>query len=907
MGKSSPKTVWDDFRDHLERRDVVDPYWIDGKAGSGKSTLMKFIVDSPSTEDCLRKWATDEELIVIKFFFWNLGTALQKSSVGMLRALVLTVLKKHPELIPAVFPTLYQTCDDSDAKTEPSYIELKKAFALLTERSSAFVKLCIFVDGIDEFEGDHKDMSVFLRSLASAQVKVVVSSRPITACVSVFRECPTLKLQDLTKDDMRIFVQGNLSSHRSMVELSWRFPKEARAIEEKIQEKATGVFLWVKIVVRLLVDGLEAGDNLNDLQRKLKALPPDLRDLYQRMLGKMSREYQVQAAELFQLFHTWNSLIIDQPLPSLVLSFAVQSPSEVLYRDISTIAPDEVKWHCDNIGARIRSRCCGLIEIHKSFTQTSSTNEWSDKQSAGDNSQENAIVPIVDYLHRTVAEFLLTDDVWQQICDMTASSQFQCVSSMAYASLSMLKTTDSYQKSSLKERLHNALAFCRENEFSDQKLEEFFTQIDRTMEQHVLYAIERGWRKSTSFQAHWSTYFYPVPAVPAQNQQTLTRHGNRFCVAARLSLVQYLKVSGLSKFMNYFSRYVIVPHALQGWHDDDSNISLHDRSDTLLFLLQNVARPEDVGLDGSFWQHAVGIGDFLAKRDRQVHCAELLRVFLVTAHSRRALILMKLPEDGDRLRDPMTLIRNLKQSPSSSGYDGFITPADISFLGGELDRLSFSKVRTDDVSQTFLDIVAKVCSLQRAHRGQFGHSTGIGKTPYVPHGIMPPGQSSIHPSLSVAHTARAGQGGSGESWGQRGDYRTTTAALENLSLSGLDGPSFEATQLGMTAMNAPMSTFHAGQAMMPQYYTPTQIPNYSAYYHQPPIMSYAPTTRTQLLYSPQAPRNWPEPQYPPTSQHQFVHHPGPSNNWGFQAQNTYPSRFNGQYTRPNCPPRPWRP
>lgn len=298
--------LWDDFTAHLTRKDITVPYWINGKAGSGKSTLMKFIVDDPRTEEALRRWAGDEQLLVVNFFFWNMGTLLQKSNVGMLRSLIYSVLEKYPELTPAIFPDLYRNWKDSgrdsDARREPSYIEIKKAFGLLLDKSSNFLKLCIFVDGVDEFEGDHKDISMFLYSLASDRIKVIVSSRPISGCVNAFRGCPTLRLQDLTRHDMEIFVKGNLSSHGSMVDLTKRFPQQAKEIVNEIKTKASGVFLWVKIVVRLLVDGLEDGDDIKDLQSKLRQLPPDLRDLYRRMISKLKPEHQHRLLQYFNSF-----------------------------------------------------------------------------------------------------------------------------------------------------------------------------------------------------------------------------------------------------------------------------------------------------------------------------------------------------------------------------------------------------------------------------------------------------------------------------------------------------------------------------------------------------------------------------------------------------------------------------
>ncbi|KAF2178066.1 hypothetical protein K469DRAFT_512952, partial [Zopfia rhizophila CBS 207.26] len=422
---------WDDFTAHLRGSNVTMPYFINGKPGSGKSTLMKFIVKEPETKKSLKLWAGKDELLVLKFFFWNLGTRLQKSITGMLRALLHNVLDRYPELIPAVLPSFYRNWQTFDVYSEPTYVELKKAFELLKEKSASFLKLCVFIDGIDELDGDHRDISAFLRSLASSNIKLVLSSRPINACLNAFRGCPTLRLQDLTRPDMDIFVRGQLSSYPLMIALTNRFPSSALDLITEVNRRAEGVFLWVKLVVRLLVNGLEEGDSMRDLQDKLYSLPSDLRSLYQRMIGRMQPEYQLQAAQMFQIFRTWSSLMVDQPLRALVFAYAIQSLSEAYDIPVAPLEPEAFTWLLGNTQARIQSRCCGLFELHKRSDLEVNAQGW--KTGCGGDRL------VVSYMHRTVAEFLTAEDVWNEICSMTKGSDFSPVLHLASACLSMVK------------------------------------------------------------------------------------------------------------------------------------------------------------------------------------------------------------------------------------------------------------------------------------------------------------------------------------------------------------------------------------------------------------------------------------------------------------------------------------
>lgn len=94
---------WSDFVTWLRTGDGI--YWINGKAGSGKSTLMKFIYEDPRTQEHLKIWGGEIPVHTAMFFFWYRGTKLQKSQDGLLRSLLYAVLQQMPELVPFVLPS----------------------------------------------------------------------------------------------------------------------------------------------------------------------------------------------------------------------------------------------------------------------------------------------------------------------------------------------------------------------------------------------------------------------------------------------------------------------------------------------------------------------------------------------------------------------------------------------------------------------------------------------------------------------------------------------------------------------------------------------------------------------------------------------------------------------------------
>jgi hypothetical protein len=91
---------WSPFPEWLQHGNGL--YWINGKAASGKSTLMKYIFMHPDTPRHLRIWAANLPLYIAGFFFWISGTKEQKSQFGLLRSLLHDILQQNRKLISVV-------------------------------------------------------------------------------------------------------------------------------------------------------------------------------------------------------------------------------------------------------------------------------------------------------------------------------------------------------------------------------------------------------------------------------------------------------------------------------------------------------------------------------------------------------------------------------------------------------------------------------------------------------------------------------------------------------------------------------------------------------------------------------------------------------------------------------------
>lgn len=58
---------WDDLSEWLQSGSGI--YWVSGKAGSGKSTLMKYLYQHPEIQTLLETWMPGRRLVMANFFF----------------------------------------------------------------------------------------------------------------------------------------------------------------------------------------------------------------------------------------------------------------------------------------------------------------------------------------------------------------------------------------------------------------------------------------------------------------------------------------------------------------------------------------------------------------------------------------------------------------------------------------------------------------------------------------------------------------------------------------------------------------------------------------------------------------------------------------------------------------------
>jgi len=404
------------FRAWLEGESGI--YWIAGKAGSGKSTLMKLITEHRETREALGAWAGDTDLACLSFYFWYGGTQMQRSQLGMLRSLLHELLLTNKALIPVAFPLW----TEKDGVEEPDFHEVAAAFRRTLAADER--KICFFIDGLDEYEGDSirtAELAEYLGDLAksSTNIKLVVSSRPLHELQAHIKAWPHLMLQDLTSGDISTYVEDKLRKNVQMLRLEKQESTATAQLVDELVSRASGVFLWVYVVIRSLLDGLESRDKVVDLMLRVCELPTELDELFSVMLGRISPRHRAQAFRLLYITQQLLPHVEGVGVHALVLSYAEEYGYTTKALPTRGLCPStELEERQQEIEVVIRSRCLGLLEV--SLPEESAESELRFSAAKFEGLATNYQV---DYIHKTVAEYLDEIDIQARVAE-TSSSTF---------------------------------------------------------------------------------------------------------------------------------------------------------------------------------------------------------------------------------------------------------------------------------------------------------------------------------------------------------------------------------------------------------------------------------------------------------------------------------------------------
>ena len=442
---------WDSFVDFLQGD--TPSYWITGKPGSGKSTLIKYINQTPKTQDYLGQWAGEKTLIQASHYFYYSGGADVKTELGLFKSLLHSILDKRRDLIPVAFRDRFQAALEGRKHDDPSLPEAKRALMDLI-RQHPDTNFFFSLDGLDEFDPEASMTHVqslldFTHFLEKCQnVKVLVSSRPLPEFERGYDGRPFLKVQDLTRGDIRRYARERLEAHPRMKILEKKDPERTGALLESIVDSSVGVFLWVRVVTESLLEALTNNDSIDDLQKILQGLPSDLHALYSTILGRVKPSYKPKAARLLCIVH--HAQTHGEVLSLLDLWFADNADDTMVHNTpIGSITDEDFLDKVNELETRLKSQCLGLIETEPDTLGPSSIPKLFSPlirhPPVGDK------VVYARFLHRSVYEFLNRPDIQSEVVKKYLGCTFSAALALFRSIILLIKTYRRYPNVSWRE------------------------------------------------------------------------------------------------------------------------------------------------------------------------------------------------------------------------------------------------------------------------------------------------------------------------------------------------------------------------------------------------------------------------------------------------------------------------
>lgn len=431
------QTKWHSFSKWLRSDDPI--YWISGKPGSGKTTLVKYVQTNELTRGCLDTWSPGCK--IISHYFWRPGSSMQKSLIAFYCSALYQLLSGDPFALDGVV----SISGPKDAYTDWTSAELRSAFWRALESCEQGV--CFFVDGIDEIDpedGTEPGIPEFLDFIFElsnkGKIKLCLASRPDPVVLErSLHIYPRLRLQDLNYQDLIAYANGSVRLRKpnpSREEL-----QERSRIIRSLVDKAEGVFLWLVLATKSVNEGICNGDSAELVSERINGLPKGLDNLYQDMWDRFGAAnppgYRQTAALYFRLLiasQKWDSRhSMHQPglgLLKLMLATTFMG-DEILDAlvDPSRLVPPEVMLQtCQRVEERLNVYCVGLVEV--------GPRKLAEKELAAMVSwygqKYDSVFPLRDssalrFIHRTASDFLTDTEAGGKILSFDTSSGFSIV------------------------------------------------------------------------------------------------------------------------------------------------------------------------------------------------------------------------------------------------------------------------------------------------------------------------------------------------------------------------------------------------------------------------------------------------------------------------------------------------
>jgi hypothetical protein len=302
--------------------------WIRGKPGAGKSTAIKTLLNRAQSGQTGEK--------VLSFFFNARGEALERSTEGLYRSLLYQATASMSTLPP-------ETTYGLDSSSLETYKRDGWQIGLLKSLTKKIVlqldrghRWSCYIDALDE--GDDEDgvrnMIEYLEDLTETAHE---QNLHFSVCLAS-RHYPNISvscLEELDLDDHTGHLQDiDTYVRRKAANRNATFPDD---VVNSIKERASGVFLWVVLVIAELKKHVDHG-NHHKLRSVLDSIPDGVEKLLDEIVGKAGSDGRLVASIQWASFAS-SPLSPKEFYTAVMLSLGLLGPDSATWDDcINAIA-----------------------------------------------------------------------------------------------------------------------------------------------------------------------------------------------------------------------------------------------------------------------------------------------------------------------------------------------------------------------------------------------------------------------------------------------------------------------------------------------------------------------------------------------------------------------------------------
>ncbi|XEV04522.1 hypothetical protein FSHL1_009809 [Fusarium sambucinum] len=262
------------YREWLMAEVSTEPrpfFWIKGKAGSGKSVMMKFLTEKMKE--------ISQEDNVMSFFFSARGE--ERTTQELYRSILYDLFESEPDLKKNVDSLGHQNLKRI-SQSGWDIRDLKRVLSCSLTNRQANGRLSLLIDALDECDEDEiRDMFRFFGAQKPDTLRICLASRPYPEIGLAGCHHLVLEEQQYHTSDIRAYIHDQLK----IFDIS---ESEAQSVKDKVLKKCSGIFLWVVLVIPLLqkVTDKGEGDSVISLMEALEQTPNGLNELFRDMIQR---------------------------------------------------------------------------------------------------------------------------------------------------------------------------------------------------------------------------------------------------------------------------------------------------------------------------------------------------------------------------------------------------------------------------------------------------------------------------------------------------------------------------------------------------------------------------------------------------------------------------------------------